>query len=69
MLLRQDPDEAEAILKSAVTQSQQAFTARIPLRRTGFPDDFARVALFLASAASDFMTGNLIVVDGGFLQS
>ena len=47
----------------------QAFAARIPLRRMGVPDDIARVALFLASGASDYMTGSVVVVDGGFLQA
>lgn len=43
------------------------FAARIPLRRMGEPDDIAKVALFLASSASDYMTGGLLVVDGGAL--
>jgi len=47
----------------------KAFTARIPLGRTGEPDDIAKVVLFLASAASDYMTGSLLVVDGGYLLS
>ena len=47
----------------------QAFTARIPLRRMGIPDDIAKVALFLVSSASDYMTGSLLVVAGGFLQA
>jgi NAD(P)-dependent dehydrogenase (short-subunit alcohol dehydrogenase family) len=38
---------------------------RTPLGRIGEPDDVARVALFLASADSDFVTGAGIVVDGG----
>jgi len=38
---------------------------RTPLRRIGQPDDIAGVALFLASDASAFMTGQLIVADGG----
>ena len=50
-------------------EMMQAFTARIPLRRMGAPDDIAKVVLFLASAASDYMTGSVIVVDGGFLQT
>jgi 2-deoxy-D-gluconate 3-dehydrogenase len=41
--------------------------ARIPLGRMGTPDDVAKVAVFLASPASDFMTGALVVVDGGTL--
>jgi 2-dehydro-3-deoxy-D-gluconate 5-dehydrogenase len=47
----------------------KAFTARIPLGRSGEPDDIAKVVLFLASAASDYMTGSLVVVDGGYLLS
>jgi 2-deoxy-D-gluconate 3-dehydrogenase len=42
---------------------------RLPLGRLGEPDDIARVVLFLASAAADYMTGDLIVVDGGFMLS
>src|SRR5262249_1215360 len=38
---------------------------RTPLGRIGEPEDVARVALFLASADSDFVTGEGIVVDGG----
>jgi 2-dehydro-3-deoxy-D-gluconate 5-dehydrogenase len=47
----------------------QAFAARIPMRRMGVPDDIAKVVLFLASGASDYMTGSVMVVDGGFLQA
>src|SRR5437660_3123276 len=47
----------------------QAFISRIPLRRVGVPDDIAKVVFFLASEASNYMTGSLLVVDGGFLQT
>lgn len=40
-------------------------TAQTPLGRIGAPDDVARVALFLASSLSDFVTGQVIRVDGG----
>ncbi len=40
--------------------------ARTPAARWGMPSDFAGVAVFLASAASDFVTGTAIPVDGGF---
>jgi 2-deoxy-D-gluconate 3-dehydrogenase len=40
--------------------------ARTPAARWGAIDDFAGVAVFLASAASDFVTGTAIPVDGGF---
>ncbi len=40
--------------------------ARTPAQRWGTPDDFSGVAVFLGSAASDFLTGTAIAVDGGF---
>jgi len=39
---------------------------RTPAGRWGQPDDFAGVAVFLSSGASDFVTGTAIPVDGGF---
>ena len=41
-------------------------TARTPAGRWGEPDDLAGVAVFLASKASDFVTGTAIPVDGGY---
>jgi 2-deoxy-D-gluconate 3-dehydrogenase len=40
--------------------------ARTPAARWGVPEDLAGIAVFLASAASDFITGAAIPVDGGF---
>lgn len=40
--------------------------ARTPAGRWGKPDDLAGIAVFLASAASDFITGAAIPVDGGY---
>jgi len=40
--------------------------ARTPAARWGVPDDFAGIAIFLASRASDFVTGTAIPVDGGY---
>jgi 2-deoxy-D-gluconate 3-dehydrogenase len=40
--------------------------ARTPAGRWGLPDDLAGVAVFLAGAASDFVTGAAIPVDGGY---
>jgi len=44
-------------------------TRNIPLCRFGNPDDFAEVALFLASEQSRFMTGQTIPVDGGTMTA
>ena len=41
--------------------------ARTPMGRLGEPDDFKGVAVFLASSASDLMTGFTVAVDGGWL--
>jgi 2-deoxy-D-gluconate 3-dehydrogenase len=40
--------------------------ARTPAGRWGVPDDLAGTAVFLASTASDFVTGTVIPVDGGY---
>jgi Tropinone reductase 1 len=39
---------------------------RTPLRRIGQPEDLTGLAVFLASPASAFITGQLICVDGGY---
>ena len=43
----------------------QKYSAQIPLRRLGVPGDLKGTAIFLASDASDFITGQTIFVDGG----
>ncbi|MBI3332784.1 MAG: glucose 1-dehydrogenase [Candidatus Omnitrophica bacterium] len=50
------------------TQDEAAmkeYLARVPLRRYGRPEELAGSVVFLASKASDLMTGQVIVVDGG----
>ena len=53
--LRKDPKRFSAI------------NTRIPLGRWGKPEDLAGIAVFLASDASDYITGQTIFVDGGWL--
>lgn len=45
--------------------AEQAIAARLPLRRLGDPDDVAKAALFLASDAASWITGQVLVIDGG----
>jgi 2-deoxy-D-gluconate 3-dehydrogenase len=53
--LRDDPVRSKAILE------------RIPAGRWGMPDDMRGAAVFLASSASDYVNGHVLVVDGGWL--
>ena len=42
---------------------------KIPLRRTGYPEDVSGTVLFLASSYCRYMTGQLLVVDGGLMST
>ena len=53
--LREDPVRSKTILE------------RIPAGRWGLPEDLQGAAVFLASAASDYVNGHVLVVDGGWL--
>jgi NAD(P)-dependent dehydrogenase (short-subunit alcohol dehydrogenase family) len=45
----------------------QAVISRVPMRRWGKPEEFAGVAVYLASDASSFHTGDMLLLDGGYL--
>jgi 3-oxoacyl-[acyl-carrier protein] reductase len=47
---------------------RKALAAEAPLRRWGMPDEVGNAALFLASDLSSFITGQVLVVDGGTLR-
>lgn len=53
--LRSDPDRTRQI------------TERVPAGRLGAPDDLAGAAVFLASKASSYVHGQVLVVDGGWM--
>jgi len=48
-----------------IERNKDIFLKTIPLRRFGNENDLKGAAVFLASAASDFVTGHVLVVDGG----
>ena len=54
---------------STIEAGREAFLRRIPLGRFGGDDDLKGTVVFLASAASDYVTGTTLVVDGGQLAS
>lgn len=49
------------------TSRNAEILSRIPAKRWGTPEDMAGTAVFLASAASDYLNGAIIPVDGGYL--
>lgn len=51
------------------TARGQEFLMRTPMRRFGKVEELVGAAVFLASEAASFVTGHLLVVDGGFLAS
>jgi NAD(P)-dependent dehydrogenase (short-subunit alcohol dehydrogenase family) len=53
-------------LMKGVEPLEKPFLDRTPLGRWGAPDDIAPVVLFLASSSARFMTGQTILVDGGY---
>ena len=58
-------DNTRALFDDPIRNEQ--ITSRIPAGRWGKPDDLAGAAVFLASAASDYVHGHVLVVDGGWM--
>ena len=58
-------NNTKALREDAVRS--KAILDRIPAGRWGLPDDLQGVAVFLASPASDYVNGHVLVVDGGWM--
>jgi NAD(P)-dependent dehydrogenase (short-subunit alcohol dehydrogenase family) len=57
------------INKAFIRENQDFFERsirRVPMGRWGDPDEIGEIAVFLASAAADYMTGANLVIDGGY---
>ncbi len=63
-------DAAKAEQKGVSLESvKREMEGQIPLKRYGKPEEFAKVAAFLASEANSYMTGSTLMVDGGMVQA
>jgi NAD(P)-dependent dehydrogenase (short-subunit alcohol dehydrogenase family) len=60
------PIDTPVVAELGFTEQQREFASTLPLGRQADPAEIARVALFLASDASSFMTGAAVSADGGF---
>ncbi len=63
----QTGEEMTRITGTSIEEFAAKMGGRMPLGRMGEPDEVARVVLFLASSMADYITGETIVVDGGYL--
>jgi 2-deoxy-D-gluconate 3-dehydrogenase len=61
------PLEGSGLTPEQMEAMMAGFIESIPLKRIGTPDDIATAAVFLASDAASYVTGELLVVDGGTL--
>jgi 3-oxoacyl-[acyl-carrier protein] reductase len=62
-------DRLRYLEQNSDEESRHRSRAGIPLGRYGEPEEFARVAAFLAAPAASYVTGTVLAVDGGALRS
>jgi len=63
------PGYIETDMTAALTAEQrEALAKQIPLERLGRPEDIAQAVLFLASDGASYITGQVLVVDGGMVM-
>ena len=60
-------DTPMTAVRQGDAEARAESSARIPIGRTGIPDDVAYGVLYLASDESSFVTGSELVIDGGYL--
>ncbi len=60
-------DQMQKATGKSLEKMAEDLFVRMPLGRMGEPDEVAKIVLFLASGAADYMTGEVVVVDGGYL--
>jgi NAD(P)-dependent dehydrogenase (short-subunit alcohol dehydrogenase family) len=58
-------EETEGFKRLVPDGMRDKFLEAIPLRRFGTIDDIAQLAVFLASPLAEYITGSLVVADGG----
>jgi len=63
------PGFIETAMTESLTEEQKSATlSQIPMGRMGRSEEIAKTALFLASPSSDYITGQVITVDGGMVM-
>lgn len=63
------PGFIETRMTDSLTETQkESILSKIPLGRMGKPEEIANAVLFLASSSSDYITGQVITVDGGMVM-
>jgi 3-oxoacyl-[acyl-carrier protein] reductase len=52
-------------MTSSIIEKSAGIEEKIPLKRLGTPEDVAHLAVFLSSSKAEYITGQIIAIDGG----